>query len=114
MSRIVQKRIVFSEFGKLPDHNQIVILSVEIFTEKELDPNKVRELLLKPYHQVLENQSRRSQILETAQLFGPVVEITDFYIKFQEGHVMLIDVASDECKGGVESSGHEKILGTAA
>lgn len=104
-SRITQKRDAY--FDSVQKKFIETFTAVSIFTEAALGYKKTKELLMKPGHSFFKDPSRRMYVLEYAQMFGPVIEITENYIKLKDGHVILLTTLTDyERNGAAESSGH--------
>jgi hypothetical protein len=103
--RIVQKRDVY--YDSVQRKFIETFTAVSIFTEEALGHKKTKELLMQPKHPFFKDLTRRMHILESAQKFGPVIEITENYIKLKEGQVILLTTLTDyERNGAAESSGH--------
>lgn len=80
---------------------------VPIYCENDLRPDEVKRLLMEPDHPYLVDPTRREQVLDAAQFYGPVQEITEYYIKFKDDQNMFLSTLHEyERGGGAESSGH--------
>ncbi len=80
---------------------------IPTYHETDLQPDEVKRLLMDPDHPYLVDPSRREQVLDSAQLHGPVIEITEYYIKFEnDQNIFLSTFHEYERGGGAESSGH--------
>lgn len=80
---------------------------IPIYHEADLLPEEVERLLMDPAHPYLADPTRREQVLDSAQLHGPVMEITEHYIKFEnDQRIFLSTIHEYEHGGGAESSGH--------
>jgi len=80
--------------------------NIPIYCEADLHSDEVKRLLMNPDHPYLVDTSRREQVLDAAQSYGPVIEITETYIKFEnDQNICLTTLNEYEKGGGAESSG---------